>query len=108
MVTVKFNDVDEFVANLRQDADLVERKLVRLTFRHKAADPTLPIRSMSLVASAVVGGQVVTLLTDCGSYMQGSADEHGQVAAAARAAAGKVEAVARELGLEVRPGVIEA
>jgi hypothetical protein len=105
MATVKFGDVGEFIEELKRDAANVERSIVRLTYRWRSADPS-PIRSMSVVASAVIGGHIVTLEERCGSYFPDTSDAQ-EVAAAAAKKLGAIEAAAKELGLEVRAGVFE-
>ena len=59
MANVRFHEVEEFIAEIRKDAADVERKILRLVFRTKL-DNAMHMRSMALVASAVIGGHVVT------------------------------------------------
>lgn len=105
MAAVKFNDLDEFIGELRRDAAEVERKILRVTVRHRT-DGQMPIRSMAVVASAVVAGHVVTLQAPCGTYLPGTGEADG-VSVAAKERLAALEAAAGELGLEVRAGVFE-
>ena len=105
MATVKFNDTDEFIEELRRDADAVDRKVLRLTFRYRLVDPS-PMQSMAVVASAVIAGHVVELEDRCGTFFQ-QTREADEVRAAAKKRADAIRVAAEELGLEVRSGVFE-
>lgn len=106
MPTVKFNDVDEFLTELKADAEHVDRDLIRITFRHRAEQST-PFRSIAVIASAVIGGHVVTLEARSGTFFGGSPEADTAKQEAQKAAAA-IEAAAKELGMEVRAGVFEA
>jgi hypothetical protein len=105
MATVKFNDVSEFVEEITRDAGAVERKVIRITFRHRMVDP-VPMREMSVVATAVVAGHVVELVDRCGTFFS-ETDEAERSKTAAKNKYDLIRAAAEKLGLEVRAGVFE-
>lgn len=107
MAIVKFNDIGEFLAELRLDAGEVQRKILRVTNRWRRVD-TYPIQSLSVVATYVteVDGQLVFLESQCGEFMPDSAEAQ-RVRDTAEKRRASVEAFASGLGLEVRAGVFE-
>ena len=104
-MTVKFTSADEFIADLRADGGLVERNILRVTHSWRFAPP---LTTLSVLATAVVGGQLVVLECRCGSYMFGDGPDGKETHDRAEMIMGKLRDLAAELKLEVRPGVFEA
>lgn len=105
MAKVRFTDVDEFLAELRIDQDHIVRGIVRVTNRWKRAD-SLPLMSLTVVASFQTSDAVVLLESGCGSFMPGLGEEE-QTRAVATKRREQIEALVKELGHEVRAGVFE-
>jgi hypothetical protein len=104
MTVVKFTNVAEFVAELRADAGLIDRGILRATHSWRSSPP---LTVLSVLATAVVAGRLVVLECRCGAYM--FADTDGADAAGrAVATMTALRALAAELKLELRPGVFEA
>lgn len=105
MAVVKFNDVDEFLAELKLDAADVDRRVVRVTSRWRRCEPQ-PLQSLSVVATYVADGQVVLLECPCGTFfpdLPEGAEARNRCSKRREA----IEAFATGLGLEVRAGVFE-
>lgn len=109
MIRVKFNDVQEYLEELRGDAGPagagVLDGVVRLTRRWQPT-ATPPEQVVRVVSGYVRGGavpQVVTLDSLAG-YTLGGSDQTTELAARRMAA---VEDAARALGLDVRAGSFE-
>lgn len=107
MATAKFNDVDDFLSELRLDAAAgeVDRLILRLVYRWKRVDPA-PMQSLSLVASYATGSEPVRLEHLVGTHFPGDSEAKSHQAAGA-ARREKIEAVATECGLTIRGGVYE-
>lgn len=107
MATTKFNDVDDFLAELKLDAAAgeVDRLIVRVTNRWRTV-PGSPLHALAVVASYTVADQVVSLESNCGSFFPPmQEDEKAKATADKRRAA--IELVAEKCGLQVRAGVFE-
>lgn len=102
MAMVKFSDIEEFLHELRLDASKVEGKLVRLTFRHRAAG-TPPFRGLAVIATAIVGPHLVSLEDDCGTFLPDT-KEADAVKERGTAKFRQIEDGARDIGLDVRNG----
>ena len=104
---VTFNDLDEFLAELKADAGKISPKILRVTTRYSRVG-SLPLTRIRVVATALAYDYIVTLdwlvgdsLADVsGGVEKKFADQVGKAYAA-------LEDAAKALGLEVRPGVFE-
>src|SRR5262245_8014095 len=101
---VYFNDVDEFLTEIRQDTTLMQRSILRLTLRRRYRSPFVQV---SLVSTAQVGKTVVMLEHRLGETFTGDIETGTELSKRAEALMEKINTAARELGLEVRPGVFE-
>ncbi|VTU02764.1 Marine sediment metagenome DNA, contig: S12H4_C00178 OS=marine sediment metagenome GN=S12H4_01031 PE=4 SV=1 [Gemmataceae bacterium] len=102
---VRFTQVAEFIEELKRDGAEVQRNIVRVTFRE---EHQTPLTSVTVIASALVAGCVVTLARRCGGFMFRDGPDAKEVWAAAEKHAELVRTACGELGLEVRAGVYEA
>ncbi len=108
-VTVIFNNVEEFVAELREACKGRPRpEVVRLTHRHtRSADAS---RQITLVAGFVTDHgpvpEVITLRANCGDFIFSDNDDPLFKAVSDKAAEmrGQIFAACTELGLPVRGG----
>lgn len=105
MIAARFNDVQEFLADLRADRELIDRDLVRLTLRRGTVKPAF--QTLRVVASAVVAGHLVVLETFPMEYMRGM-DSEAAAWKKARDDADVIQTAAEAMGLSVRPGVFAA
>lgn len=107
MATAKFNDLDDFLGELKLDAagGEVDRLILRVVFRWQRSEP-YPVHNLSLVASYATGGEAVRLEHRVGSFFPDSPEEKDVRALAAKHRE-RVEAVAAECGLSIRGGVFE-
>lgn len=103
-LSTRFTDVDEFVADLRVDRQLVERGIVRLT---KIARPAMngAITRVWVHAGAIVDGRAVVLERYIGDLWRAEADANVQ--AAATAIVDELEVAILELDLEPRAGHLQ-
>jgi hypothetical protein len=105
MATVKFNDLSEFLTELKLVAEKIEGKILRLTCGHRSE---YPMTALSVLATALVGNVVLRLENRCGSYLMSESHEAEQVREAVKSGSKLVETAATELGLEVRAGTYES
>jgi hypothetical protein len=105
MATVKFNDLSEFLTELKLVAETIEGKTLRLTCGHRSE---YPMTALSVLATVLVGNVVVRLENRCGSYLMSDSNEAEQVREAVKTRSKLVETAAKELGLEVRAGTYES
>ena len=105
MATIRFHQVSEFLDELRKDRGKVDRGIVRMAFRH-TKNP--PLTTLTLVASAVVAGHVVTLERRCGEFMFADGPDSKPVQDRGDEFADMVKQACAEMNLEVRSGVFEA
>jgi hypothetical protein len=105
MITVHFNDVGEFIDELK--AGPPGEKIVRVT-RSFAQSQTLPITNVTILATALRDGQIIRLSRYVGQYLGShDGDEKRHVDTRAEKIMAEIEGAAKELGLEVRAGVYE-
>jgi hypothetical protein len=64
-ITVRFNDVDEFIKELKADKRRIYRRLVRVTTNYETINHTM-IYNISVFASYVTNGIIVFLNAKCG------------------------------------------
>lgn len=102
---VQFNDMDEFLTELEQDKDQVDRSIVRVTCLH-IQNKELPITYLSMVATAHIAGYVIRLDKPIGHYI--TKDTRAQeVHQRADELINHLQARLACFGLEVRRGIIE-
>lgn len=105
MTTVKFNDLSEFLTELKLVAVKIEGKILRLTCGHRTE---YPMTALSVLATALVGNVIVRLENCCGHFLMSESSEAEQVREAVKTRSKLVEMAAKELGLEVRAGTYES
>jgi len=106
---VRFNALREFLEELRKDAEVgaVEHKIVRVTKRFIVHSQVPSWEHLQVVATYLARGQVVTLERYVGILYGKDFEEKDQpVLDKANEIQERIERAARELGLEVRAGVL--
>lgn len=103
---VTFNVVEEFLAELRQQAGeyTVNPAVVRLTRRYHRSQ-NLPIQLVMEVSTFVANGQLFELTQFAGDLWGHGNSEDAKTQAAAKEVMDRIEAAAKDLDLPVRPGV---
>lgn len=71
---VKFNSSAEFLEEISKDKDMVERKIVRVT-RLFASVKALPVKELSVVATAVVDSKIIRLDRPVGQILTGAFED---------------------------------
>jgi hypothetical protein len=106
MIVVRFNDPEEYLAELGHDCERIDRGIVRLTQSvNPIAQP--PIRHLSVVATARVGDTVVRLECFCGELWGKEFPQDAETVASAKAVMKRIEEACQALELEVRAGIFE-
>lgn len=111
MATVKFNDVEEWSEELRKDVP--DRALVRLSYLFKPSRISPNIRHVLLVATHTVsrpGGephQLVRFEKYIGDLWGLNQERDKEVMRGGEELKARMEAVCRELQIDVRAGLIE-
>src|SRR6266850_1157649 len=100
---VLFNAVEEFLTELEQDTDLVERKIMRLTNLYQQSQMTPVIRHLFVVATYRIGGEIVQFKQYCGDLWNMESDRKAIEKGIATQVA--VEDACKRYGLEVRAGM---
>lgn len=113
---VRFNQVEEFCDELRKEQGNIERRIVRVTKLYTQSKMAASIKHVQVISTFLVcafpsalpaaGPNIVRLERYCGDIW-GIKNQDQPVLERAEAAIKKIEQVCQELGLEVRPGVIE-
>lgn len=101
---ILFNAPDEFLAELRIDAEKVEQKILRVTVRHHYRAPFVEI---CVLASAVIGPNIVVLEHHLGQIFVGEQLAGSEVGSRTELVTARLREVGEGLGLEVRAGVYE-
>lgn len=106
MPTVKFSYADDFLDELEKDKDKVDRGIVRLVYSSTPSKLSPNITHLSVVATALVEGQVYRLECYCGDLwrIEGQDEVVHQKGKEVKKA---IEDGCARLGLEVRGGSIE-
>jgi hypothetical protein len=110
MATVKFNYPGEFLAELKQDCQQVDRGIVRVTTLYRGSTGSPGMRHLSVVATARVGRDLVRLDCYCGDLWQiGDQDSphDQQVMERIQRLSSTLQDGCSQLGLEVRAGLLE-
>jgi hypothetical protein len=103
--TVHFSVPDEFLEELAKDRNRVHRGIVRVAYRVTPSRASPAISSLSVVATAMVDGQVYRLEVSCGDLWHiGEVDR--AVQEKAEKIRKRIEEECRQLGLEIRGGVL--
>lgn len=103
VVGVGFNDLDEYLAELTKDRGRIERQILRITVRRRYGAPFVTV---TVVATAVIGGRVVKLERLVGEAFAGDERADG-LAAKTKAILDRLTEAGASLGLDVRAGVYE-
>ena len=105
MATVQFSDPEDFLEELEQDKERVERKIIRLCFMYAPSKVSPNIRHLSVVATALGEGQVIRLRYYCGDVWNIESQDKAVQDEAEKVKKQIADGCAR-LGLEVRGGTI--
>lgn len=103
---VRFNDVEEFLAELEHDRERIDRGIVRVT-KTLTQTAQLPIQQLAVVATARVGDTVVRLERYCGDLWGKEFPQDAETHERAEKVMRKLEDACRGMGLEVRAGILE-
>jgi hypothetical protein len=107
---VKFNDISEYCEELKKEKDHIDRNIVRLTNQMGPTALSPSIRNLSVISTYAncfsYPTTIVRLEHYCGQ-LWGMENQDTSIREAAEKAINQIEAVCKELGLEVRAGVIE-
>jgi hypothetical protein len=101
-IHARFADGDEFVTELTEDKELVERGIVRVAGRARI-DSDGTEADILVEASAIIAGRLVALRQHCGR-VYGVGDHDEQVRTRARDDIAWLRAELENLGLDVRAG----
>lgn len=104
VLTVRFTDPDEYLAEVERDVFLVERKVMRLS---KVTKPTAvgAYKLLIVRAGVIVEGRPILFERLVGT-LWGFDSDQAELEKADELQR-KLEARATELGLDVRPGILE-
>jgi hypothetical protein len=100
---VVFNALEEFLRELERDQKIIERKIVRLTNLYQQSTMTPAIRSLLVVASSKVRGEVVQLKYSAGDLW--TLEQDKKTLEKANRLQPHIEEVCKDYGLEVRGGM---
>jgi hypothetical protein len=105
VICTRFSDSDEYLTELEDDRELIERGIVRVS---KTAAPSVDgtATDVWVESGAIIAGRAVRLREFCGTLWGVGADE--QVHGRARELQSWLEGELKRVGLEVRAGVWEA
>lgn len=108
--TVQFSEVDAFLAELARDVEMVHRRIVRVSFLTGPVRETPGIVRIRLSAAYEAHETVVRLDLVCGDWWGPEFKRPGEEDARDRAerVRSEVETSVRDLGLDVRPGLLVA
>ena len=107
MVTVKFNEVDEFLEEIEKDHRDIERGVVRVTNMFRTSRISLTTRNTLVVSTYVLRHQLVRLEVYCGDLWGVNAEDDQKVMARAEEVQDRIAAKCKEVGLELRSGILE-
>jgi hypothetical protein len=106
-VTVMFNSVEEFIAELEKDAAKVDRQIVRITNLSEGTNISPNIQHVSVFATYTVEGQIIILKRYCGDIWRLGQQRDKEVLAKAKEHLKTIEEACRRLKLEARAGAIQ-
>lgn len=106
---VKFNQVEEFCAELEKDAEggVIDRRIVRCSSLWEASKLSLNIHHVSFLATYSVREEVIELRRYCGDIWRINQENDKKVLDKAEQIGKIIEEVCRRHKLEVRAGYIE-
>lgn len=109
MLRVSFNSVDEFLEELKEEAKAgsIEGNVVRLSNLYTNSGISPNIKHVALVATFVSNSHIVRLDRYCGDYWGINQASDQETTDKTKEFGDKIEAVCKELGLEVRSGLFE-
>ena len=105
MPTVQFSDPEDFLAELEKDKEKVDRNLVRLVYQSTPSRMSPNIQHLSVLATALVAGQVYRLEAYCGDLWRIESQDQ-PVYDKGKKVKEQIASGCAKLGLEVRGGVI--
>jgi hypothetical protein len=103
VLSVAFNDPEEFLQELREDCHLVDRRILRVTVRRRYGEPFVTV---SVLATAAIEGTVVKLDHRVGESFMGEERTNG-VAKKTQMLLDQLSEAGKSLGLEIRAGTYE-
>lgn len=106
---VSFNSVEEFIEELRKEAEAgsIEGKIVRVSCLYTNSRISPNIKHVSAVSTFVAHGHIVRLDRYCGNHWGINQESDDKTLEKAKETSQKIEAVCKELGLDVRTGLFE-
>ena len=109
MLQVSFNGVDEFIEELKKEAKAgsIESNVVRLSNLYTNSRLCQNIKHVDLIATFFSNGHIVRLDRYCGDYWGINHASDQEVMDKTKEYGDKIEAVCKELGLDVRTGLFE-
>ena len=103
---VRFTDVGEFIAELARDAELIERRIVRLTQEARAVEGGA-LHYLLVHAGAVIEGQLVCLTAYAGQQWGEGMQETKRAYERADELTNRIRTACEAAGLETRPGAFQ-
>jgi hypothetical protein len=100
---IVFHAVEEFLKELKMDAEVVERKIVRLTNLYQQSQMTPVIRHLFVVATYKAAGEIVQFKQYVGDLWNMESDK--KVIEKGIDLQKQVEEACKRYGLEVRAGM---
>jgi len=113
MYLVKINQVDEFIEEIRKECQPeqmlsnIEGNIIRLTMLYTQSKLSPNIHLVEVISNFVVRDSAVQLSRFCGDIWNINNENDQKTMDKANECTEQIEAVAKELGLEVRSGTIE-
>jgi len=106
MPLAKFNVVEEFCAEMENDAPEIDRGIVRITGVTRSSLSS-PISSIYAVASYSIHGEIIILERYCGEIWGINKEEDQKVYAREESIRDAVVRTCSALGLKIRAGILE-
>lgn len=107
MPLTKFNVVEEFCAEIENDAPEIDRGIVRITGVDRRSSSFANTHSIYAVASYSVNGQIVILESYCGEVWGINKETDQKVYAREKEIRDAVAGTCDALGLKKRAGILE-
>lgn len=105
MITVKFNEPDEFIDEIRREKDSLEGRILRITNQYRQSK-SLPLHYVSVIATALARGQIIRMEKYVGETA-GMGEEDKKTVNRAGSVQDDLKTAAAEMGLEVRAGIYQ-
>ena len=103
---VKFNQADEFLAELEKDSLFINRRIVRLTNLYEASKLSPNIQHVTFLATYAIDNTIVELRRYCGDIWGINQESDDKVLNKAKNSEQKIENACKRLGLEARSGTL--